>query len=83
MSLLAPWVLRENLVRESLSCFRNHSVRSLGIFQGSYNLLKIIFASFQVIHNYGHGGYGVTSAPGTAKYAVELLRKTLLGNSKL
>ncbi|KAK0182293.1 hypothetical protein PV327_000445 [Microctonus hyperodae] len=27
-----------------------------------------------VVHNYGHGGYGVTSAPGTAKYAIELAR---------
>lgn len=25
-----------------------------------------------VIHNYGHGGYGVCTAPGTAKYAIEL-----------
>jgi len=37
----------------------------------------------KVIHNYGHGGYGVTSAPGTAKYAVELLRETLMRNCKL
>ncbi|XP_034934958.1 D-aspartate oxidase [Chelonus insularis] len=27
-----------------------------------------------VVHNYGHGGYGVTTAPGTAKYAIELAR---------
>ncbi|XP_050422325.1 D-aspartate oxidase-like [Adelges cooleyi] len=26
-----------------------------------------------VIHHYGHGGYGVTLGPGTAKYAVKLL----------
>ncbi|XP_025420564.1 D-aspartate oxidase [Sipha flava] len=26
-----------------------------------------------IVHNYGHGGYGVTLAPGTAKYAVDLL----------
>lgn len=27
-----------------------------------------------VIHNYGHGGYGVCTAPGTALYAIELAR---------
>ncbi|XP_066992234.1 D-aspartate oxidase [Anabrus simplex] len=28
----------------------------------------------KVVHNYGHGGYGVTSAPGTAKHAVKLVK---------
>lgn len=28
--------------------------------------------SMLVVHNYGHGGYGVTMGPGTARYAVEL-----------
>ncbi|KAB0796542.1 hypothetical protein PPYR_10603 [Photinus pyralis] len=37
----------------------------------------------KVVHNYGHGGYGVTTAPGTSKYAVELVREMLMGNSKL
>lgn len=32
------------------------------------------------VHNYGHGGYGVTTSPGTAKYAVQLV-KELLGKS--
>lgn len=27
-----------------------------------------------VVHNYGHGGYGITAAPGTAKTAVSLLK---------
>jgi len=31
----------------------------------------------KVIHQYGHGGYGVTTAPGSAKYAVKLLHETL------
>ena len=26
----------------------------------------------RVIHNYGHGGYGVTFAPGSAKHAVKI-----------
>ncbi|KAK4876751.1 hypothetical protein RN001_009257 [Aquatica leii] len=37
----------------------------------------------KVVHNYGHGGYGVTTAPGTSKHAVELLREILIGNSKM
>jgi len=37
----------------------------------------------KVVHNYGHGGYGVTTAPGTAKYAVKVVRDMLAGNSKL
>lgn len=32
------------------------------------------------VHNYGHGAYGVTTSPGTAKYAVELA-KQMLGRS--
>ncbi|KAF4530944.1 hypothetical protein B566_EDAN018973 [Ephemera danica] len=31
----------------------------------------------ELVYNYGHGGYGVTSAPGTAKHAVKLLRQQL------
>ncbi|XP_063244542.1 D-aspartate oxidase isoform X2 [Bacillus rossius redtenbacheri] len=42
--------------------------------------------TLKVVHNYGHGGYGVTSAPGTARYAVKLLKELHsagVGNSKL
>lgn len=28
-----------------------------------------------IVHNYGHGGYGVCTAPGTAKYAIELAKQ--------
>ena len=37
----------------------------------------------KIVHNYGHGGYGVTTAPGTAIHAVRLVREHLMGNSKL
>lgn len=30
-----------------------------------------------VVHNYGHGGYGVSTSPGTAKYAVQLVVEAL------
>lgn len=40
-------------------------------------------SKLKIIHNYGHGGYGITAAPGTAKYAVELLRQSLSSRSKM
>lgn len=51
-----------------LSPYRG-SVRVEGemITDSQGNLLK-------VIHNYGHGGYGVTVGPGTAKYVANLLK---------
>lgn len=39
--------------------------------------------NLRVIHNYGHGGYGVTTSPGTAKYAVKIFRNMHKANSKL
>ncbi|XP_015607411.1 D-aspartate oxidase [Cephus cinctus] len=36
-----------------------------------------------VVHNYGHGGYGVCTAPGTAKYAVQLTKEIHRSTSKL
>lgn len=37
-------------------------------------------STIRVIHNYGHGGYGVATSPGTAKYCVKLA-KDLLSSS--
>lgn len=37
----------------------------------------------RLVHNYGHGGYGVTVAPGTAKYAAKLVRDVWTGYSRL
>ncbi|KAJ3655362.1 hypothetical protein Zmor_014496 [Zophobas morio] len=37
----------------------------------------------KIVHNYGHGGYGVTTAPGTSIHAVKLVREIFSGNSKL
>lgn len=36
-----------------------------------------------IVHNYGHGGFGITSAPGTVNYAIGEFRKLHLYNSKL
>lgn len=37
----------------------------------------------RIVHNYGHGGYGVTTAPGTAKHAVRLVRDVHTGYCRL
>lgn len=37
----------------------------------------------KIVHNYGHGGYGVTTAPGTSLHACGLVKEILMGNSKL
>uniref|UniRef100_U5ESP7 Putative d-aspartate oxidase n=1 Tax=Corethrella appendiculata TaxID=1370023 RepID=U5ESP7_9DIPT len=46
-------------------------------------LLHSANGMLKVVHNYGHGGYGVTTAPGTAKYAVNLVKDVLKGHSRL
>lgn len=33
----------------------------------------------KVVHNYGHGGYGVTTAPGTAIHASKLVKEVVIG----
>lgn len=37
----------------------------------------------KIVHNYGHGGYGVTTCPGTSQHAVQFVREILLERSKL
>lgn len=37
----------------------------------------------KIVHNYGHGGYGVTTSPGTAKHAVKIVRDIWTGYSHL
>ncbi|CAL4092854.1 unnamed protein product [Meganyctiphanes norvegica] len=39
--------------------------------------------TIQVVHNYGHGGYGVMSAPGTSIHAVKIAKEILTPNAKL
>lgn len=46
--------------------------------------LKVVHGrKMKIVHQYGHGGYGVTVAPGTAIYATKLVRQILSGSSKL
>lgn len=65
---LLPGVLRRGDGRELVG-LRPHRqghvrVEAERIFDGPSKAI--------LVHNYGHGGYGVSTAPGTAKYAVKL-----------
>ncbi|XP_031630993.1 D-aspartate oxidase [Contarinia nasturtii] len=65
---LVPSLAKATVVREAVGLrpYRS-SVRV------EHELLKDSFGQpLRVIHNYGHGGYGVTTSPGTAAYAVHL-----------
>nr|CAD7201024.1 unnamed protein product [Timema douglasi] len=49
-------------------------------------IINTTSGKLKVVHNYGHGGYGVMTAPGTAQHAVQLVKELHLaglGNSKL
>ncbi|XP_058461565.1 D-aspartate oxidase [Malaya genurostris] len=46
-------------------------------------LVETATGRLKVVHNYGHGGYGVTTAPGTAIYAARLVSDMFKSNSKL
>jgi D-aspartate oxidase len=39
--------------------------------------------AMKIVHNYGHGGYGVTTAPGTAKYCVKLIKDVVATRPRL
>ncbi|XP_030765616.1 D-aspartate oxidase [Sitophilus oryzae] len=54
-----------------------------GIVRVEKEILNTDSKKIKIVHNYGHGGYGVTTAPGTSLYACELVQEILSGNSKL
>lgn len=76
---LLPNLTRATVVREAVGLrpYRS-SVRV------EYELINDLHGkSLRIIHNYGHGGYGVTTSPGTAAYAVQLLQVARQTRSKL
>lgn len=76
---LVPSLASASVVREAVGLrpYRN-TVRIecelINDFQGK---------KLRVIHNYGHGAYGVTTSPGTAAYAVQLLKIARQSRAKL
>ncbi|CAD7015362.1 unnamed protein product [Ceratitis capitata] len=76
---MLPSLKRAEVVRECVG-LRPHRA----VVRVESEILRLANGRTQkVVHNYGHGGYGVTTSPGTAKYAVKLARDLLAGNSKL
>ncbi|KAF6202517.1 hypothetical protein GE061_002913 [Apolygus lucorum] len=47
---------------------------------GGVRVQAEVINGMKVVHNYGHGGYGVTSAPGTAFHAVKIAEDFLSPN---
>lgn len=47
-------------------------IRTIKIISINSKINTHIF--LQIVHNYGHGGYGVCTAPGTAMYALRLAK---------
>jgi len=73
---LVPSLAGAEVVREAVGLRPHRSsvrVETEGIHGADGNVVKCV-------HNYGHGGYGVTTSPGTALYAVKLV-KEMLGRS--
>lgn len=66
---LVPSLVNAPVVREAVG-LRPHrdTVRvEMELMNTGHGVLK-------VIHNYGHGGYGVTTSPGTAMHVVKLMK---------
>lgn len=77
---LLPTLSKATVVREVVG-LRPHRSGSVRV---ECELIKDLHGKLlRVIHCYGHSGYGVTSAPGTAKYAVELLKTSRQMRGKL
>lgn len=66
---MIPSLQKARVIKESVGLRPHRSVVRV-----EPELLNTGLGKIKVVHNYGHGGYGVTSAPGTAKYAVKLVR---------
>nr|CAD7444118.1 unnamed protein product [Timema bartmani] len=78
---LIPGLKRAPVIREWVGLRPHRS-----IVRVETEIINTTSGKLKVVHNYGHGGYGVMTAPGTAQHAVQLvkgLHLAGLGNSKL
>jgi glycine/D-amino acid oxidase-like deaminating enzyme len=51
--------------------------------EGGFRIEAETLSSRTVVHNYGHGGYGVTLSPGSAIEAISLVEDTFNDNTKV
>ncbi|XP_037956203.1 D-aspartate oxidase-like [Teleopsis dalmanni] len=76
---MLPSLKRAEVVRECVG-LRPH--RAIVRVEGE-KIKRADGSILKVVHNYGHGGYGVTTAPGTSQHAVQIVRDMITSNSKL
>ncbi|XP_066583399.1 D-aspartate oxidase isoform X2 [Prorops nasuta] len=67
---LLPSIKETNIVKEKIG-LRPHRENNIRV---EAEFLSNGLSNLKVVHNYGHGGYGVCTAPGTVNYAVKLLK---------
>lgn len=76
---LVPSLANAPVVREAVGLRPHRDTVRVEI-----ELMNTKKGTLKVIHNYGHGGYGVTSSPGTAMHVVKLMKDVhSLSGSKL
>lgn len=66
---LVPSLVNAPVVREAVG-LRPHR----DVVRVEMELMNTANGKLKVIHNYGHGGYGVTTSPGTAMHVVKLMK---------
>lgn len=71
-----------DIIKNNADHYR-HIVGSRPGRKDSFRLELEVINGRTVVHNYGHGGYGVTLSPGTALKAIQLAEKQLISASQI
>ncbi len=78
---LYPSPPNQSVVQNEIGKYR-HIVGSRPGREGGFRIEVEIINSKTVVHNYGHGGYGVTLSPGSAIESIRLVEEKLNDKSK-
>jgi hypothetical protein len=73
---IAPQLVKEGQGIEGLDIIR-HGVGLRPLREGGPRVEKDEVAGVQIVHNYGHGGFGYQASFGCAETAVSLVREVL------